>query len=213
MSGHPASARRRVVLPAVAAVTAVAGCVATGCWYLGLFTSKGRFAALDACTLLPPADVLAPLVAHGAREPGDSRPRTLLGWGGDASSECKWSSVPPGRDRPFRTVRVHVETTVRDRRTSAETRAGRALALWRRNPHATPAAPVGVGEEGYTATDVMTWQIVFSRVVISDVHVEFRISNALVDVSARTHSRPDGRATALVLGLAENVARELSRTG
>lgn len=198
---------------AAGAFAAVAGCAVAGCWYLGLFTSDGRYDGLDACTLLPPPDALAPLVRHGAREPGSSRPKTLLGWGGDASSECKWSSVPQGRDQPFRTVRVHAETTVRDGRTPAETQAKRALVRWRRKNHAAPVEPVRVGEAGYATTDEMTVQILMSRIMIYDVHVEFRISNAVVDVSARTHSKPDDKAAALVLGLAENVAERLSHTG
>ncbi|GLY90490.1 hypothetical protein Airi02_084190 [Actinoallomurus iriomotensis] len=204
---------RQGLLVVAGAVAAVAACAVAGCWYVGLFTSDGRFGGLDACTLLPPPDTLAPLVAHGAREPGSSRPKTLLGWGGDASSECKWSSVPRGRDQPFRTARIHAETAVREGRTSAETQAERVLASWRRKNHAAPVRPVGVGEAGYATTDEMTVQILTSRIVIYDVHVEFRISNAVVDVSARTHSRPDARAAALVRGLAENVAERLSRTG
>jgi hypothetical protein len=193
--------------------TAVAGCAVANCWYLGLFTSDGRFGELDACTLMPPPDALAPLVPNGAREPGSSRPKTLLGWGGDASSECKWSSVPSGRDQPFRTVRIHAETTVRDGRTSAQTQAERALASWRRKAHAAPVRPAGVGEAGYATTDEMTVQILVSRIMIYDVHVEFRISNAVVDVSARTHGKPDDKGAALVLGLAGDVAERLSHTG
>lgn len=43
------------------------------------------------------------------------------------------------------------------------------------------------------------------------MHVRFRISNALVDVSARTHTRPDDQATALVRRLAEETARRLTQ--
>jgi hypothetical protein len=182
-------------------------------WYLGAFTSDGRFAGLDACTLLPSPDVLAPLVSHGAREAGSSQPKTLLGLGGDASSECKWSSVPSGQDDPFRTVRVYTRTTVRDRHTSAETTARRAqatryLASTRRDGGRVKR--VELGEQGFTVTDTMTVQVVFYRAVIYDLHAEFRISNALVDVSARTHTEPSEKDMALVLGLAKNIAGRVS---
>lgn len=197
----------------LASIAAVGGCGATAGWYAGLFTSKGRFRAVDACALMPPPSVLAPLVRDGAREPGDSRPKTLLGFGkGDLRSECKWSSVPSGQDRPFRTVRVHVETKDRVERTSAETRAAQSLAASRRNRAARPEAgvrPADVGEEGYTATDRTSVRLVLWNTDIYDVHVEFRMSNAVVDVSARTHTAPGERQRALVLGLARDVARRL----
>jgi hypothetical protein len=185
-------------------------------WYLGAFTSNGRFARLDACTLLPPPDVLAPLVPHGAREPGNSQPRTLFGWGGDAWSECKWSSVPAGQDDPFRTVRVYTRTTVRDRHTSAETRARKALASWYLGSSRRDGGRVKrveLGEQGYTTTDAMTIQIVFSHFTIYDLHAKFRISNALVDVSARTHTEPSEKDKALVLELAKKIAGRLAGGG
>src|SRR5262245_34771151 len=98
--------RRLAVILVLTSVAAVGGCGVTGAWYIGLFASGGRFARLDACSLLPPPNALAPLVSHGAKEAGSSRPRTLLGLGGDVWSDCKWSSVPASRDRPFRTVRI-----------------------------------------------------------------------------------------------------------
>jgi hypothetical protein len=52
-----------------------------------------------------------------------------------------------------------------------------------------------------------------SRTVIYDVHAKFRISNALMDVSARTNAKPDEKAMALVLGLAKNIAERVARTG
>lgn len=200
-----------------ASVLAVAGVAALGgtAWYVGLFASHGRFAEVDACTLLPPPATLAALVPNGAREPGNSRPKTLLGLGGDLSSECKWSSVPAGRDGPFRTVRIHAETKVHETHTSAETIARNALAAAYRNDAGHQGAriePIDVGEQGYRTTDTMTIQIVFSRVVVYDLHAEFRISNAIIDVSARTHTAPTDQDMALVLGLARNVAERLDST-
>jgi hypothetical protein len=194
----------------------VAGGCGSAAWYLGLFTSNGRFERLDACTLLPPAARLAPLVRDGAREPGDSRPKTLFGFGnGDARSECKWSSVPAGQDLPFRTVRIHTETKIRDGRISAETRASKALASWYDNAaqRGAPAKRVDVGEQGYANTDTMEIRIVFSRTVIYDLHAKFRISNALIDVSARTHTTPGDRERALVLALAKTISDRLNDTG
>ncbi|MEV5746790.1 hypothetical protein AB0L00_03140 [Actinoallomurus sp. NPDC052308] len=205
------SARRRLVL-ACASVAVAAGCAVAACWYVGLFTSDGRFAPLDACRVLPPPDALAPLVRNGAREPKDSRPRTTLGLGGDAASECKWSSVPSGRDRPFRTVRLRIQTLIHDGRASGAARAERNLAGWARKTGAEgPVVPVRVGEGGYAHVDALAVQVLFRRTVVYDVHVQFRISNALVDVSARTHTRPDDHATALVRNLAETTTRHLPR--
>jgi hypothetical protein len=209
----PSVPRTHLALVVVLVLVAAAGGCGSAAWYLGLFTSGGRFGRLDACTLLPPPADLASLVRDGAREPGDSRPRTLFGFGnGDASSECRWSSVPAGQDRPFRTVRIHTETKIRDGRTSAETRASRALALWYGNAsrRGGPPNPVDVGEQAYRNTDKAEFQVLFSRVVIYDLHVKFRVSNALVDVSARTHSAPTGQDMARVLGLARTVAAGLS---
>jgi hypothetical protein len=209
----PSRPRSRLALVIALVLAAVAGGCGSAAWYLGLFTSDGRFDRLDACTLLPPPADLAPLVRDGAREPGDSRPRTLFGFGnGDASSECKWSSVPAGQDRPFRTVRIHTETKIRDGRTPAETRASRALALWHGNAarRGAPPSPVDVGEQAYRDTDTTELQILFSRIVIYDLHVKFRVSNALVDVSARTHATPTGQDMARVLNLARTVAAGLS---
>ncbi|WP_345429571.1 hypothetical protein [Actinoallomurus vinaceus] len=197
-------------------MAAAVACGIAAAWYIGLFTPDGRFSRVDAGRLLPPAASLAALVPNGAREPGDSRPRTFLGFGdGDTSSECKWSSVPAGQDRPFRTVRIRAETRVAERRTSGVTRAEQSLAVWAdaaRNG-GRPTTPVAVGDGGYARVDTMTWVIVFSRVVVYDVHVRFRISNALVDVSARTHTRPDDQTTALVRGLAADTAKRLARLG
>jgi hypothetical protein len=199
----------------VLAAVAVAGGCGSAAWYVGMFTSNGRFERLDACTLLPPAARLASLVRNGAREPGDSRPRTFFGFGnGDATSECKWSSVPAGQDRPFRTVRIHSETKIRDGRISAETRASKALAGWHDNAarRGAPAQRVDVGEQGYSNTDTMEVQILFSRTVIYDLHAKFQISNALIDVSARTHTAPTEQDMALVVGLAETIADRLDST-
>lgn len=200
-----------------ASILALTGVAALGgtAWYLGLFASHGRFAEVDACTLLPPPATLAPLVPNGAREPADSRPKTLLGLGGDLSSECKWSSVPAGRDGPFRTVRIHAKTMVHETHTSAETMARHALAASYRSDAGHQGArteQIDVGAQGYRTTDMMTVQIVFSRTVIYDLHVKFRISNAVVDVSARTHTAPTDGDMALVLGLAKDVAERLDST-
>ncbi|GAA4606966.1 hypothetical protein GCM10023195_25890 [Actinoallomurus liliacearum] len=202
-------ARRRLILACASAAVA-AGFAIAACWYVGLLTSDGRFAPLDACRVLPPPEALAPLVRNGAREPGDSRPRTMLGWGGDAASECKWSSVPSGQDRPFRTVRLRIQTLVHNGHVSGAARAERNLAGWARKAGAErPVIPVHVGEGGYARVDALAVQVLFRQTVIYDVHVQFRISNALVDVSARTHTRPDAPATALVRNLAETTAHHL----
>ncbi|MEV0401391.1 hypothetical protein [Actinoallomurus sp. NPDC050550] len=211
---HGRRRRRFAYARFLAPLILVGGCGLAVSWDAGLFTSDGRFAALDACTLMPPPQPLAPLVSHGAREPGDSRPKNWLGGhSGDVSSQCKWSSVPAGQDRPFRTVRIRVQTWIREGHVSAETRATRDQAQSREpaaRSHRTPATPVGVGEQGYTYVDDSSIQIPLLETNIYDIHVKFRVSNAVVDVSARTHSRPGPKETALVLGLAEDVARRMS---
>jgi hypothetical protein len=211
---HGRRSRRLAYVWILAPLILVGGCGLAVSWDLGLFTSNGRFAALDACTLMPPPRALAPLVSHGAREPGDSRPRNWLGGrSGDVSSQCKWSSVPQGQDRPFRTVRIHVRTWVREGHVSAGKRAAReqdqSYETAVRN-HRTPVTPVGVGEQGYTYVDVMSIQVPLLETDIYDIHVIFRVSNALVDVSARTHSRPGPNETVLVRDLAADVARRMS---
>jgi hypothetical protein len=197
---------------ALAAVAGGGGVVTA--WRLGLFNSDGRFDALDACALMPDAAVLAPLVSGGAREPGDSRPRTLLGIGsGDVRSECKWSSVPPGLDRPFRTVRVFVETRYGSREGSGPERAAESLRLWHENRARGQAAltRVDVGERGYGITDRASYGLILARVEVFDIHVKFRISNAVLDVSARTHVQPGDAEKAQVEGLAKKVAARLPR--
>ncbi|GAA3934332.1 hypothetical protein GCM10023085_14620 [Actinomadura viridis] len=207
-----------VQIAVTASVAVLAGCGGAAGWSMGIFASKGRFRAVDACTLMPPPTVLAPLVRNGARERGDSRPRTLLGHtsGGDLASQCKWSSVPTGQDRPFRTVRVHVETKKRRQGpVSAEDSAEKALALWRKNTSPSRArtlTKVDLGEEGYTRTDQMAIQITVFRTDVYDLHAKFRASNAVVDVSARTHTEPGEKERALVLDLAREVAARLDRT-
>ncbi|MBO2454396.1 hypothetical protein J4573_45425 [Actinomadura barringtoniae] len=198
-----------------ACVLSVACVGFTSAWYMGFFTAKGRFGPRDPCRILPPPAKLAGLVRGGAREPGDSKPKTLLGLGGDASAECKWSSVPAGQDEPFRTIRIHVETKTREGRSSAETRAERGLESWRKarlQSRGPVIAVRGVGEKAYGNTDQMDVRIVFSRIVVYDLHVKFRMSNALVDVSARTHRHPGFHEERLVEGLAREVAKELDQT-
>lgn len=194
----------------LASCAAAGGCGAAAAWYVGLFTSNGRFDGLDACALFPPEKDVAVLVRNPAREPVDSRPKPLLGgWsGGNLRSECKWSSVPKGRDEPFRTVRVHTETMKRSGRTSAEERARLSLESWYRARAArrdTDARPIGVGEQGYANTDTMRADLVFLRVTVYDLHVKFRVSNGLIDVSARTHSRPSTKEWDLLVDLARKV--------
>lgn len=203
---------RAGLLIAPAVLVAVGGIA----WDIGLFASDGRFPrGLDACTLLPPPRVLAPLVSNGAREPGDSRPRTLFNIGdGDRSSECKWSSVPAGRDRPFRTRRVHTRTTVRNGHTSAEATARRVLTTSYVNAARHPGrqtARIDLGERGIAPSTKL--QIVFYSATIYDLHANFQISNALIDVSARTHSVPTNDDMALVVGLAKDIADRLAGAG
>ncbi|MEU8121283.1 hypothetical protein AB0C21_21455 [Spirillospora sp. NPDC049024] len=189
------------------------GGVAAARW-LGLLNSDGRFDALDACALMPDAAVLAPLVSAGAREPGDSRPRTLLGFGdGDVRSECKWSSVPPGVDRPFRTVRVFVETKYGSREGSGPERAAESLRIWRENRMRRQSAltSVDVGEQGYGITDRASYVLILAKVEVFDIHVKFRVSNAVVDVSARTHVQPGDAEKAQVEGLARRIAARLPK--
>lgn len=117
---------------------------------MGLFNTDGRFEDVDACKILPDAATLASLVANGAREPGDSRPEGFLGLGGDARSECKWSSVPRRVDRPFRTVRVFAKTTHATSEQTGPERAVDDLALWYENRvrRGSQMTSVDLGEKG-----------------------------------------------------------------
>lgn len=207
---------RRLAVVASCLVLAILVLVGGFAWDIGLFASQGRFPkGLDACTLLPPPQVLAPLVRNGEREPGDSRPKTLLGFGdGDRTSQCKWSSVPAGQDKQFRTIRIHTHTTVNNGHTSAIAMARKALTnsyqnAARRNARRT--TPIKLGEQAYSTIDTMEIQLVLYRTTIYDLHAEFRISNAVIDVSARTHSAPTDRDMALVVDLAKSIADRLAR--
>ncbi|MFI0451876.1 hypothetical protein [Actinomadura sp. 6N118] len=207
--------RRRLVLGlGLVCVLAFGGCTVTAAWSLGVFTSKGRYDPIDACTLMPSTETLAPLVRNGARESGDSRPKTFLDLGdeGNMASQCKWSSVPSKQDRPFRTVRIHAKTMTHDGRQSAEKEADHDLDIWHRNAVRNKGQdgvrPVSVAERAYSTTDKTVIKI-FAVTEIYDLHVKFRDSNVLVDVSARTHTPPGDQERALVLGLARNVAERL----
>ncbi|MGP4026102.1 hypothetical protein [Actinomadura sp. 3N407] len=181
-------------------------------WRLGLFNSDGRFEDVDACEIMPDAATLAPLVANGAREPGDSRPEGFLGLADDAAaSECKWSSVPAGVDRPFRTVRIHAATKQATTRQTGPERAAEALERWHGNrvQRGSTITSLRIGEEGYRTTDKATYVVVVARIEVFDIHAKFRISNVVVDVSARTHERPGEKENAQVVGLAKRVAARL----
>ncbi|WP_165978312.1 hypothetical protein [Actinomadura darangshiensis] len=197
-------------MPALVAV--VAGGGVTAAWRLGFFNADGRFDDLDACELMPDAAALTPLISNGAREQGDSQPRTLFGFGsGPTRSECKWSSVPAGVDRPFRTLRVFVETTHANSDGSGPEHAADSLRVWHDNRarRGSEMTSVEVGENGYGVTDKATYDVVLAHVEVFDVHVKFRVSNAVLDVSARTHDQPGAREQTQVEGLAKAVAARL----
>jgi hypothetical protein len=161
---------------------------------------------------MPEAGALASVVSNGRREPGSSEPRSFLGLGGDTWSECKWSSVPVGVDRPFRTVRVHVQTKhATSDRTGPEV-ADDALQIWYDNRlrRGAQVTSVDVGEKGYGVTDKATYVVIVARVEVFDIHAKFRVSNAVVDVSARTHDQPGAEERAQVDGLAKKVAARLN---
>lgn len=232
MADSPQTPRRRrrgyrfALVLVLTSVAYLSGCGAVTGWYLGWFTSNGRFAKLDACTLMPPG-ALAQLLSHAAREPGSSQPAEVSGNStGTLGSQCRWSSVPEGDDDPFRTVRIYAETTVHDGRTPAEAEAKAELASWRQwdsrqagvqlgNMAASGmrVQPVRLGEESYTVIDEAEINFLLSDITVYDVHAKFRISNAVLDVSARTHAKPDQQTAALMYGLAGNIAQRLAHTG
>lgn len=195
--------------PACAVV--LGGCGATVAWRFGLFNSDGRFEDVDACELMPDTAILAPLVSNGSREPGDSKPDGLFGWGGDARSECKWSSTPRRVDQPFRTVRVFAKTTHATTDQSGPERAIEDLENWYSNRmgRGQEVTPADVGERGYRTIDKTSIVIVMARIDVFDIHAKFRISNVVVDVSARTHDQPGNKEKAQVTALAGAVANRL----
>ncbi|MFI0484386.1 hypothetical protein [Actinomadura sp. 9N215] len=194
-----------------ACVVVLGGCGATVAWRFGLFNSDGRFEDVDACKLMPAAGTLAAFVSKGAREPGDSRPEGLLGLGGDARSECKWSSVPRGVDQPFRTVRVFAKTAHATTDQTGPERAVEDVEIWHGNRvrRGQEVTSVDVGEKGYRTIDKASYVIVMARIEVFDIHAKFRISNVVVDVSARTHDQPDEKEKAQVVALAKVVAERL----
>lgn len=160
---------------------------------------------------MPDAPTLAPLVSNGSREPGDSKPDGLFGWAGDARSECKWSSVPRRVDQPFRTVRVFAKTAHATTDQTGPERATEDLEIWysnrvRRDQEVTAA---DVGEKGYQTIDKTSIVIVLARIDVFDIHTKFRISNVVIDVSARTHDQPNDKKKAQVTALATAVAERL----
>jgi hypothetical protein len=195
-------------------VLVVSGCGVTTAWLFGAFTDHGRFHRVDACPLLPPG-----ALSHLVRDPvpdrdGESHPpRSLIGWGGgDLTAVCKWSSSVAGRDAPFRTVRLYAETrTVDPPYQGAPERARELFATWRRS--AGPGSGVrdepGLAEEGFSLVDHMSVQIVFARTDIYDVHAKFRTSNLLIDLSARTHTRPSAELRAQLVAVARQIAARL----
>lgn len=70
--------------------------------------------------------------------------------------------------------------------------------------------PVDVGEKGYGITDKATYVVIVARIEVFDIHAKFRVSNAVVDVSARTHDQPGVKERAQVDGLARSVAARLN---
>ncbi|SPT51798.1 MULTISPECIES: hypothetical protein [Actinomadura] len=123
--------------------------------------------------------------------------------------------MPAGIDRPFRTVRVHVQTKhAATNRTGPEVAAD-ALQNWYDNRvrRGARVTPVDVGERGYGVTDKATYVVIVARVEVFDVHAKFRVSNAVVDVSARTHDQPGVEERAQVDGLAKRVAARLNSFG
>ncbi|MBC6456560.1 hypothetical protein [Actinomadura sp. HBU206391] len=203
--------RRAVLTVILALVLVVGGCGVTGAWWFGSFTDDGRFERVDACTLLPPG-ALPRLVRDPVPDrDGESHPpRTAIGWGGgDLTAVCKWSSSVAGRDAPFRTVRLYAETRTADPPyESAPERARELFAGWR--SRAVPGADVrdepGLAEEGFSLVDQMSILVVFARIDVYDVHVKFRTSNLLVDLSARTHTRPSAELRARLVAVAHQVA-------
>lgn len=62
---------------------------------------------------------------------------------------------------------------------------------------------------GYRVTDKASYVVVFARIEVFDIHAKFRISNVVVDVSARTHEQPGEEEKAQVVALAKKVADRL----
>ena len=186
------------------------GCGGTVAWQLGVFNADGRFEDVDACKIMPEPGRLASFVANGAREPRKPERRGIFDPEG---SECKWSSVPEGVDRPFRTVRVYVKTTDASSDDSGPERAVRDMRIWRENHvrRGTKLTPIDIGEESYRTVDRASYVIVLKRVDVYDIHAKFRISNAVVDVSARTHDQPGEVESAQVVALGKDFAARLNR--
>ncbi|MBC6466270.1 hypothetical protein [Actinomadura alba] len=199
---------------AIALVLVVSGCGVTAAWWSGAFTDDGRFDRVAACPLLPPG-MVSRLVHKPVPDPdGEAHPpRSFLGiGGGDRTAVCKWSTSVAGTDAPFRTVRLHAETRVDDPpHESAPERARALYATWRRN--ARPTSDVrdepGLAEQGFSLVDHMRIQILFNRTDVYDVHVKFRVSNLLVDLSGRTHTRPSPQLRARLVASAREIAAGL----
>ncbi|MFI0366511.1 hypothetical protein ACH35V_01455 [Actinomadura sp. 1N219] len=116
-------------------------------------------------------------------------------------------------DRPFRTVRVFVKTAHATTDQTGPERAVEDLSNWYENRvrrGGYGVVGVGVGEKGYLTVDRASYVIVLARIEVFDIHAKFRISNVVVDVSARTHDQPGEEEKAQVVALAEVVAKRLT---
>jgi hypothetical protein len=201
--------RARLAAVIAAAVTAALAVVGTAAWQVGFFADRGRYPhAVDACPLMTDAAAAAVLPAPRLdTNPHSSYPaRTLFGWGGDERSECRWEAT--GQATPFQAMRLVVERRVHNGRTGAATRGRALFTEWRHRAQATggQVQPVpGLGEEAFAISEKgsFLWNTWY------DEHVRFRVSNLLIDISARTqHTSP--QTDRLIGQAAQSVAARLA---
>jgi hypothetical protein len=208
----PPVLRARPILAIVGAVLLMfGGCGASVAYLAGVFADHGRFSEVDACPLLPP-DTLAKLVKDPVPDQdGESHPPKGF-WGGDPTAVCKRSSAIAGTDAPFRTVRVYTETLRIDAPShGAPERAHNLWTRWRHN--ATHPGPElrdekRLGEEAFSTIDHTSFGTLID---IFDVHAKFRVSNLVVDVSARTQTEPTEALRAQVVAAARQAVGRLPR--
>lgn len=198
---------RSVVL--LAATAALVVLVGAGAYYVGVFTDDGRFTRpVQACDLATTAD-LTSMLAGPAPNRADTRPsRTFLGIGdGDRDAQCKWDRTRKGS--PLRAVVVRVHQRVEDAPSrSAPERAHAEFLRDQRGKRGVRAVP-GLGEEADTRVDVATVSFPLLSSSTEDVHVRYRVSNVIVDISGRLLKADRDEARTALVALARRTATRL----
>lgn len=197
-----------VVFSVVGALVVLIG---AGAYYMGAFTDDGRFTEpVQACDLATTADVAAVLKGPAPNATDTKRSRTLIGiGGGDRDAQCKWDRTRSGSPLQAVVIRVH-QRVERAPSTSAPQRAHKEFL--REQANGRESRPIsGLGEEADTRVDVSTSVFGPWGSTTEDVHVRYRVSNVIVDISGRLERADRAQARAALTALARSTTHALDR--